>query len=77
MQQNEDHFVLCLALPFPIEYRTLPLRHPQTNGFVERFNRTDIVKDLLKVEKTLNQVAAETGIHPAQQKEWKRGATGE
>jgi transposase-like protein len=34
--------------------------------------KAEIVKDLLKEEKTLGQVASETGIHPTQLKEWKR-----
>jgi putative transposase len=36
--------------------------------------KAEIVKELLKEEKTLNQVAAETGIHPTQLKEWKKVA---
>jgi putative transposase len=34
--------------------------------------KAEIVKELLKEEKTLGQVASETGIHPMQLKEWKR-----
>ena len=34
--------------------------------------KAEIVKELLKEEKTLSQVAAETGIHPSQLKEWRR-----
>jgi transposase len=30
------------------------------------------VKELLKEEKTLSQLAAEIGVHPSQLKEWKR-----
>lgn len=36
--------------------------------------KAEIVKELLREEKTLNQVAAETGIHPTQLKEWKKVA---
>ena len=34
--------------------------------------KAEIVKELLKEEKTLNQLAAETGIHPSQLKEWRK-----
>jgi len=34
--------------------------------------KAEIVKELLKEEKTLGQVASETGIHPTQLKEWKK-----
>jgi transposase-like protein len=40
--------------------------------FGEGIDKAEIVKDLLKGEKTLGQVASETGIHPTQLKEWKR-----
>jgi putative transposase len=36
--------------------------------------KAEIVKELLKEEKALNQVAAETGIHPTQLEEWKKVA---
>ena len=34
--------------------------------------KAEIVKELLKEEKTLNQMASETGIHPTQLKDWRR-----
>lgn len=34
--------------------------------------KSEIVKELLKEEKTLNQLASETGIHPTQLKDWKK-----
>ena len=34
--------------------------------------KSEIVKELLKEEKTLNQVASETGIHPSQLKDWRK-----
>ena len=34
--------------------------------------KAEVVKELLKEEKTLNQVASETGIHPTQLKDWRR-----
>ena len=34
--------------------------------------KADAVKELLKEEKTLNQLAAELGVHPSQLKEWKK-----
>ena len=34
--------------------------------------KAEIVKELLKEEKTLSQLAAETGVHPSQLKEWRR-----
>jgi len=34
--------------------------------------KAEIAKELLREEKTLSQVASETGIHPTQLKEWKR-----
>lgn len=34
--------------------------------------KAEIVKELLKEEKPLSQVAAETGIHPSQLKEWRK-----
>ena len=36
--------------------------------------KADAVKELLKEEKTINQLAAELGIHPTQLKEWKKTA---
>jgi len=34
--------------------------------------KAEAVKELLKEEKTINQLAAELGIHPSQLKEWKK-----
>ena len=34
--------------------------------------KAEIVKELLKEEKTLSQLAAETGVHPSQLKEWRK-----
>jgi len=34
--------------------------------------KAGIAQELLKEEKTLGQVASETGIHPTQLKEWKK-----
>jgi putative transposase len=34
--------------------------------------KAEMVKELLKEEKTLNQLAAEHGVHPTQLKEWKK-----
>lgn len=34
--------------------------------------KAEIVKELLKEEKPLSQLAAETGIHPSQLKEWRK-----
>jgi transposase len=34
--------------------------------------KAEIAKELLKEEKALSQVAAETGIHPSQLKEWRK-----
>ena len=34
--------------------------------------KADAIKELLKEEKTLNQLAAELGVHPSQLKEWKK-----
>jgi putative transposase len=34
--------------------------------------KADAVKELLKEEKTINQLAAEFGVHPSQLKEWKK-----
>jgi putative transposase len=36
--------------------------------------KAEIVKEILKEEKTLNQLASETGVHPTQLKEWKKTA---
>ena len=36
--------------------------------------KADAVKELLKEEKTINQLAAELGVHPTQLKEWKKTA---
>jgi transposase len=36
--------------------------------------KADAVKDLLKEEKTINQLAAELEVHPTQLKEWKKTA---
>ena len=36
--------------------------------------KAEAVKELLKEEKTINQLAAELGIHPTQLKEWKKTA---
>jgi len=34
--------------------------------------KAEIAQELLKEEKTLSQMASETGIHPTQLKEWKK-----
>jgi putative transposase len=34
--------------------------------------KAEMVKALLREEKTLNQLAAESGVHPTQLKEWKK-----
>jgi len=34
--------------------------------------KAEIVKELMKEEKTISQLASEHGIHPTQLKEWKR-----
>jgi len=34
--------------------------------------KAEAVKELLKEEKTISQLAAEMGVHPSQLKEWKR-----
>jgi transposase len=34
--------------------------------------KAEIVKEILREEKTLNQLASETGIRPTQLKEWKK-----
>src|SRR5215210_6548487 len=34
--------------------------------------KADAIKDLMKEEKTISQLAAELGIHPTQLKEWKK-----
>lgn len=34
--------------------------------------KAEAVKELLKEEKTINQLAAELDVHPSQVKEWKR-----
>lgn len=34
--------------------------------------KTEMVKALLKEEKTLNQLASESGVHPTQLKDWKK-----
>ena len=34
--------------------------------------KADAIKELMKEEKTLNQLAAELGVHPSQLKEWKK-----
>lgn len=34
--------------------------------------KAEAVKELLKEEKTINQLAAELGIHPSQLKDWKK-----
>jgi putative transposase len=34
--------------------------------------KAEAVKELLKEEKTINQLAAELGVHPSQLKEWKK-----
>lgn len=36
--------------------------------------KAEIVKEILKEEKTLSQLASETGVHPTQLKEWKKTA---
>jgi transposase len=36
--------------------------------------KADAIKELMKEEKTLNQLAAELGVHPSQLKEWKKSA---
>src|SRR5687768_7299887 len=34
--------------------------------------KAELVKELLKEEKTVSQLASETGVHPTQLKEWKK-----
>lgn len=34
--------------------------------------KADAVKELLKEEKTINQLATDLGVHPSQLKEWKK-----
>ena len=34
--------------------------------------KADVVKELLKEEKTVSQLASEIGVHPTQLKEWKK-----
>ncbi len=34
--------------------------------------KAEMVKELLKEEKTLSQLASESGVHPTQLKEWKK-----
>ena len=34
--------------------------------------KADAIKELMKEEKTISQLAAELGVHPSQLKEWKR-----
>ncbi len=34
--------------------------------------KAEAVKELLKEEKTINQLAAELGVHPSQLKDWKK-----
>ena len=34
--------------------------------------KADAIKELLKEEKTISQLAAELGVHPSQLKEWKK-----
>lgn len=34
--------------------------------------KAEVVKELMKEEKTISQLAAEHGVHPTQLKEWKR-----
>lgn len=34
--------------------------------------KAEMVKELLKEEKTVSQLASESGVHPTQLKEWKR-----
>lgn len=34
--------------------------------------KAEAVKELLKEEKTISQLAAEIGVHPTQLKEWKK-----
>jgi transposase len=34
--------------------------------------KAEMVKELLKEEKTLSQLASENGVHPSQLKEWKK-----
>ena len=34
--------------------------------------KADAIKELLKEEKTISQLAAELGVHPTQLKEWKK-----
>ena len=34
--------------------------------------KAEAVKELLKEEKTINQLASELGVHPSQLKEWKK-----
>jgi len=40
--------------------------------FLKAPYKAGIAQELLKEEKTLSQVASETGIHPTQLKEWKK-----
>jgi transposase-like protein len=34
--------------------------------------KADMVREILKEEKTLSQLASESGVHPTQLKEWKK-----
>jgi transposase-like protein len=34
--------------------------------------KDEMVREILKEEKTLSQVASESGVHPTQLKEWKK-----
>jgi putative transposase len=35
-------------------------------------SKAEAVKELLKKEKTINQLAGELGVHPSQLKDWKK-----
>ncbi len=35
-------------------------------------NKADAIKELMKEEKTISQLATELGVHPTQLKEWKK-----
>ena len=43
------------------------MRKQYSNSF-----KAAVVKELMKEEKTVNQLAAEHGVHPTQLKEWKK-----
>jgi putative transposase len=51
-----------------------PFSRSKTAHLLLKFHNyeAEIVQELLKEEKTVSQLASETGIHPTQLKEWKR-----